>query len=231
MFPKINSAIEEAVLINTAGGIAGGDYLQYDITALPNASITLTTQAAERVYRSLGEAAHVSTNLTVHENATLAWLPQETILFNSSRLHRQMDVHIYGGAELVALEWLVLGRKAHGERVTAGSITDCWRVKKDDRLVWADSFRITDEIIPHLHEDALISNCVALGTLIYSGPDVDARLQAFRDVCTILQCRCAVTAVAGLIIARFAGNDSSDVRCGLRAFLQENFRLPKMWLH
>jgi urease accessory protein len=43
-------------------------------------------------------------------------------------------------------EWLVLGRTPHGENMVGGHITDSWRVKKDDRLIWADSFRITDEI-------------------------------------------------------------------------------------
>lgn len=230
MFPKINNAIDEAVLINTAGGIAGGDCLQYDVTALPDASIAVTTQAAERVYRALDEPARISTILNVHEKAKLAWLPQETIIFNSARIHRQMDVQISGGAELIALEWLVLGRTAHGEQMTGGSITDAWRVKKDDRLVWADSFRITDDVFPHLHEEALISNCIAFGTLIYSGADVDARLETLRGTSRAMQCRFAVTKVAGLLIARFAAMQSSHVRRGLRIFLEEASRVPKMWL-
>jgi urease accessory protein len=230
MFPKINNAIEEAVLINTGGGIAGGDCLQYDVTALPNASITLTTQAAEKVYRALDEPARVSTILNVHENAKLAWLPQETIIFNKARLHRQMDVQLYGSAELIALEWLVLGRAAHGEQVSSGNITDSWRVKKDDRLIWADSFRIADDVYPHVREKALISHCIALGTLIYSGTDVDARLEIFRRISAAMQCRCAVTAVAGLMIARFAAKEALELRNGLRAFLQQSFRVPKMWL-
>lgn len=216
--------------MNTAGGIAGGDRLHYDVTALSEASISVTTQAAEKVYRALDEPSRISTSLNVSENATLAWLPQETIVFNSARLHRQMDVQISGDAELIALEWLVLGRAAYGERMTSGSITDSWRVKKDDRLVWADSLRITDDIIPHLHENALTSNCTALGTLIYFGAGVDARLERFREISTTLQCRCAVTAVAGLLIARFAAKDASDVRYGLRTLLNESFRIPKMWL-
>jgi urease accessory protein len=230
MFPKINHAIEEAVLINTAGGVAGGDRLQYDVTALPNSSIAVTTQAAERIYRALDQPARISAALTVHEDAKLAWLPQETIVFNSARLHRQMDVHVSSGAELIALEWLVLGRAAHGEQMTNGSITDSWRVKKDGRLVWADSFRITDDIFPHLHQKALISNYSTVGTLIYFGPDFEARLETLRDISTSSQCHCAATAVAELIIARFAAKDSLDVRHALRTFLQESSRIPKMWL-
>jgi urease accessory protein len=39
MFPRTaDDALEEAVLVNTAGGIAGGDRLETDVTALGNAS-------------------------------------------------------------------------------------------------------------------------------------------------------------------------------------------------
>src|SRR5215831_4970390 len=49
LFPRIGGgAVEEAVFVNTAGGIAGGDRLESDVTALANASIAVTSQAAEK---------------------------------------------------------------------------------------------------------------------------------------------------------------------------------------
>ncbi len=129
MFPRTgHRAVEEAVLINTAGGIAGGDQLECSVTALPHASIAVTSQAAEKVYRALYEPARVATRLKAQESAKLAWLPQETIVFNRARLHRTTEIELFSGAELLALEWLVLGRTAHGEVVVGGSITDSWRV-------------------------------------------------------------------------------------------------------
>ena len=98
----------------------------------------------------------------------------------------------------------MLGRAAHGEEMVGGHITDSWRVKKDGRLIWADSFRATDETFPHLHRKALLSNCKAVGTLIYFGPDLDARLEFLRDIARSLQCHCAATSVGGLIVVRFA---------------------------
>src|SRR5262249_30208902 len=158
MFPRdIRGAVEEAVLIDTAGGIAGGDRLEISVTALPDASITVTSQAAEKVYRALNEPARVTTKLTALEAARLAWLPQETIVFNGGRLHRRTEIELSSGAELLALEWLVLGRTARGEEMTGGRITDSWRVKKDARLIWADSFRATDDVFAHLRRKALLS--------------------------------------------------------------------------
>jgi urease accessory protein len=238
MFPRAaGGAIEEAVLINTAGGIAGGDRLESGVTALAHASIAVTSQAAEKVYRALNEPARVVTKLKACAAAKLAWLPQETIMFNRGRLSRKTEIELSSGAELLALEWLVLGRAAHGEEMVGGHITDSWRVSKDGRLIWADSFRVTDEMFPHLHRKALLSNCKAVGTLIYFGPHLDTRLEFLRDIAPSLECRCAATSVGGLIIARFAAEVSSDLRLALRSFLQQfsrelgpgPFRVPKMW--
>jgi urease accessory protein len=237
MFPRAGGAVEEAVLINTAGGIAGGDRLESGVTALANASIAVTTQAAEKVYRALNEPARIATRLKACEAAKLAWLPQETIVFNRARLSRETEIELCSGAELLALEWLVLGRAAHGEEMIGGHITDRWLVKKDGRLIWADNFRATDETFPHLHRKALLSNCKAIATLVYFGPHLDKRLAFLRDIAPSLACDCAATSVGGLIIVRFAAKVSSDLRLALRGFLQQfsqelgrgPFRVPKMW--
>jgi urease accessory protein len=238
MFPRIGgAAVKEAVLINTAGGIAGGDRLECSVAALARASLAVTSQAAEKVYRALNEPARIATKLQVREATKLAWLPQETIVFNWARLRRETEIELFSGAELLALEWLVLGRAAHGEEMVGGHITDSWRVKKDGRLIWADTFRVTDETFPHLHRKALLSNRRAVATLIYFGPDLYTRLEFLREIASCLECDCAATSVGGLIIVRFAANVSSNLRLALGSFLQQvgrefgpgPFRVPKMW--
>ena len=238
MFPRnAHSVMEEAVLINTAGGIAGGDRLECSVAALPGASVAVTSQAAEKVYRALNEPAHVTTRLEARESSRLAWLPQETIIFNWARLHRTTEIELFSGTELLALEWLVLGRAAHGEVVVGGSITDSWRVKKDDRLIWADKFRITDEIFAQPNRKALLSDCKAIATLICFGPDPGKRLEFLREILLSLECDCGVTLVGGLVIARFAAKESVELKVALRNLLEQletefgpgPFRVPKMW--
>jgi urease accessory protein len=238
MFPRSgDSPVEEAVLINTAGGIAGGDRLKCGVTALANASIAVTTQAAEKVYRALSEPARISTKLKACDAAKLAWLPQETIVFNWARVIRKTEIDLSSGAELLGLEWLVLGRAAHGEEMVGGHITESWRIKKDGRLIWADSFRVTDKMFPHVHRKALLSNYKAIGTLIYFGPSLDRRLEFLRVIAPSLECHCALTLVGGLIVVRFAANKSSVLKLALLSFLQRlsrelgpgPFRVPKMW--
>jgi urease accessory protein len=238
LFPRTAGPhVEEAVLVNTSGGIAGGDRLESSVTAMGNASIALTTQAAEKVYRAIHESAHITTTLKARDAAKLAWLPQETIIFNRARICRRTQIEVSSGAQLLALEWLVLGRTAHGEKISAGDVIDSWRVRKDGRLVWADSFRATDDIFSHLSRKALLSDCIAFATLLYFGPDLEVRLQLIRDLASPLECQCAATLVGGLMVVRFAAKASCDLRAALRNVLQRfgnqlapgPFRLPKMW--
>jgi urease accessory protein len=236
--PRVEDvALKEVVLVNTAGGIAGGDQLEFSVTALPSASIAVSSQAAEKVYRALSEPARINTQLRACAAAKLAWLPQETIVFNRARLIRKTEIEISPGAEVLALEWLVIGRAAHGEVITGGHITDSWRVRKDGRLIWADCFRVSDDIFPHLHRKALLADHRAIATLIYFGPDLDTRLQSFRDIAPSLECQCAATLVGGLMIVRFSAKVASELRLALHSFLNQlirelgpgPFRVPKMW--
>jgi urease accessory protein len=238
MFPRTGSRpVEEAVIVNTGGGVAGGDRLECSVAALTGASIAVTSQAAEKVYRALDEPAHVVTRLKAQGSAKLAWLPQETIVFNQARLYRTTEIELFSGTELLALEWLVLGRAAHGEVVVGGNIIDSWRVKRDGRLIWADSLRIADEVFPHLNRKALLANGKALATLIYFGPYLEKRLDFLREIIPSLGCNCAATLVSGLIVVRFAAEESSDLKLALRSFLEQfgpefgcgPFRVPKMW--
>jgi urease accessory protein len=238
MFPGFRGVpVEEAVLVNTAGGIAGGDRLESAVTVLADASVTVTSQAAERVYRALNEPALIDTRLKMCGTAKLAWLPQETIVFNGGRMRRNTEIQISAGAELLALEWLVLGRAAHGEELVGGQITDGWQVRLDGRLIWADRFRVTDDVFPRLRSRALLADFKAIGTLIYFGPDAEARVQFLRDLAPQLPCHCVTTAVSGLVITRLAAHAAAELKAGLREiFLQFDrtrvlnpFRMPKMW--
>ena len=165
MFPNIRwSPVEEAVLVNTAGGIAGGDRARICCDGASQCfhrgDVTSGRKGLSGVERA---RAHHHKAESVSRSRRLAWLPQETIVFNWGPLNRETEIELSSGAELLALEWLVLGRAAHGEEMVGGHISDSWRVKKDGRLIWADSFRVTDETFPHLRRKALLANCKAVG--------------------------------------------------------------------
>lgn len=139
--PKTYGEALEAVLINTSGGITGGDTLDWTLTAGADTQAIVTTQACERIYKSTGDAGRQSTTVKVETGATLFWLPQETILFDGGRLSRELQVDLAGDARFVALESLVFGREAMGETVATGFFHDRWRIRRGGELVHADDLR------------------------------------------------------------------------------------------
>ncbi len=145
-FPNSEHAALEAVLVNTAGGIAGGDRFAVALEVGPGADLIAGTAAAEKIYRSESAAAEVALTLNVGEGARLAWLPQETILFDRARLVRRIDIDLADGASLVLAEALVFGRAAMGEAVEQGTLIDRWRLRRGGKLVFAETTRLDGAI-------------------------------------------------------------------------------------
>jgi urease accessory protein len=137
--PNTHSGTLEAVFINTAGGLTGGDRMQWSAELAPGGRLVLTTQACERIYRSIGGPAFVETRLSVGAGAHLDWLPQETILFASSQLDRRIEINLGEASSLTAIEAVLLGRDAMGEAALDARLRDNWRVRRNGRLIHAET--------------------------------------------------------------------------------------------
>lgn len=238
LLPRIDGQdCREVVFLNTAGGVAGGDRLHYEIAASGAASIAVTTQSAERVYRAIGESGRVTTRIHAQDGATLEWLPQETIVFEGGRVERGTEVHAASTAKVLALDWLVLGRAASGETMQSGFIRDGWRVFRDGRLIWADVFRLDGDIAGLTRRPPLLAGCTALATILYAAEDAEAHLDRARELLAASAVRSGASIVNGLLICRLASDMAATLRRAVAAFLME-FRaglggfhpaLPKVW--
>ncbi|WP_158553235.1 MULTISPECIES: urease accessory protein UreD [Mesorhizobium] len=225
----VSQASQEAILINTAGGLTGGDRIETEILAVNGSDAIVTTQACERIYRSTGDMATVATRLTVEENARLAWLPQETILFNEGRLARTLDVQLHANAELLAVEAVLFGRKAMNEAVRCGSFHDRWRIRRDGKLVFADDVRLEGNIAEKLARPCFFGNQMAMATLLLIGDDTEQLLQPVREAIDDLG---GATAFEGKLVARMTAPDSLVLRRHLEpalAILMRGRTLPKVW--
>ncbi len=238
LFPVVDGEVcREAVFLNTAGGVAGGDHLRYEARAESGASLVVTTQAAERVYRAIDAPGRVETRIEARSSAALEWLPQETILFDGGRLSRATEIHVDAGSTVLAMDWLILGRAASGERVGQGEVRDNWRVYRDGRLVWADAFRLGGDIAALAAKKPLLAGCTAIATILYAAADAPARLDHAREALSGAACHAGATVVNGLLVARLAAADAGDLRAAVtdclrafRAHLQGRpVSLPKVW--
>jgi urease accessory protein len=226
-----------AVLLTTSGGLAGGDRLAIAAQAGAGAMATVTSQAAEKIYRSLGSTASVTVELTVGEGAWLEYLPQETILFEGARLERRTSASVATGGRLLACETVVFGRGARGESFARGLLHDAWRITSGDRLAWADALRLDGDIAARLAAPAGFGGAGALATALYVGDDAAALLDGARSLTEDGDCRAGATLVNGILIARFLAARPDIVRravmryvAGLRhAAVGLPLTVPRVW--
>lgn len=231
----------QAVMLTTSGGLTGGDRVAVRIASGPGTRALVTTQAAERIYRSRGDDTLFSVDLALGAGAWLEWLPQETILFEGARLRRETRIELDADARLIAAEIVVFGRAARGERITAGRFLDRWRISREGRLVWADALTHTGVPEAALAHPAGFGGAVAAATLVVAGPGAAQQLEPARAVLASANrlggSRAAATVVNDLLIARFLGNGAQELRsdlaqlwCTLRQ-LMGNLppRLPRTW--
>lgn len=214
----------EAIIINTSGGLAGGDCLDINVQAAND--LCLTTQAAEKVYRSLSSETHVSARLSGQGEAQLLWLPQETILFDGARLERSLDVDLQENAGLLAVESVVLGRKAMGESLTDFSFHDRWRIRRGGRLIYADDLRFEPARVLGA---AALNGAGAFATLVFVGVAAERFIEPLRE---IIADRGGVSAWDGKLVARLTGVDGFELRKTLipaLMLLAAPKELPKVW--
>jgi urease accessory protein len=202
----------QAVLINTAGGIVGGDRLSTEIEAGPGTVATVTTQAAEKVYRALDAPARLVTRIEVATGAWFEWLPQETILFDGAKLDRRLDFVLAPDASLLAAETVLFGRAAHGERMRLGQLLDFWAVRRNGRLVWADRLRLDGDIRAALDRPFGFAGAVGMTTLLHAGPAAASFLPRAREIAAAQSAAGAASLVNGILLIRFLDRDGARLR-------------------
>jgi urease accessory protein len=221
----------EGVLINTGGGMTGGDRMRVDVALREATSAILTTQAAEKVYRSDGPETGIAAALVLERESRLAWLPQEQILFDGARLARTLDVAMAPDAALTLVESVVFGRLAMGEAVMEGVFRDRWRVRRNGRLVLAEDVHLGGRIAATLKRPATADGARALATFLHVAPDAEGRLEPARAALAGAASECGVTAFDGMLLARFLAADPQALRADLARFI-EAFRgepMPRSW--
>lgn len=182
-FPRpLGNEAPQAILINTAGGLTGGDRFGTEVDLAESTQACITTQACERVYRSTGADAVVTNRLRLAVGARLAWLPQETILFDGGRLSRTLDADLAGDAELVAVEAVLFGRQAMGETLHSGHLHDRWRIRREGRLIFADDLRVDGDIAARLAPQPAMAGCRAMATVLFTGPTPERFLDQARSI-------------------------------------------------
>jgi len=231
-FPSPEAEGLSAVFVNTAGGVAGGDRFDIDIAAGEGARLTLTTAAAEKIYRAESTPAQLNISLKAAAGSHLGWLPQETILFDRARVLRQIDIDLADSASLLLCEIVVFGRAAMGERMLQGEFVDRWRIRRGGRLVFAETIRLDGDIGAKLAHAAIARGGVAIGTALIV-PGDEALVERIRTLSESFGGEVGISAWNGFAMARFCAQDAARLRADMMAVLgrASGSALPRLWLN
>jgi urease accessory protein len=229
-FPNTDPGECEAILVNTAGGIAGGDRFALDVELREGARLTVSGAAAEKIYRTHGPDAEIAVRLDVNKGAALRWLPQETILYDGARMSRSIEVDLNDHASIVLAEAIVFGRSAMGEAVREGKLFDRWRVRRGGRLLFAETVTLDGAIAQKLSEKAAAAGAVAIATLLVI-PGDDTLAACVRDLESGFAGEVGVSAWNGIAVVRFCARDGAALRRDLVAVLAALHlgTLPRLW--
>ncbi|MGB9370091.1 MAG: urease accessory protein UreD [Xanthobacteraceae bacterium] len=219
----------EVVIINTAGGIAGGDGFDLEIAAGQGTRLVVTTAAAEKVYRTLGPDSVIDVKLVVAAGATLAWLPQEAILFDRARLTRSIEVDLAPDARLLLAEAIVFGRSGMGEAVEEGALFDRWRVRQGGKLIYAEGVRLDGTIARRLAETAVAKGGIAIATVLIV-PGNDDTVQAVRASQDQFIGEVGASTWNGIAVVRLCAADGAALRHDvIRVMTAVRGELPRIW--
>ena len=230
-FPRPIGHGLEAVIVNSGGGVAGGDRVKLSASVDAGAHLTVSTATAERIYRSLGPSTTIDVQLEARAGATLCWLPQPTILFSGARLDRRFDVDLAADARMILAETFVFGRIASGEIMGDGLVSDRWRVRRDGRLAFAETTRLDGDLSALLSRSAVAGGARATALMIVVAPDAEDLRDRVREV--IAGCRAdhGVSAWNGLLVVRALASGLDAVHDVMRRAVEAAMggSAPRAW--
>jgi urease accessory protein len=212
----VHGADPEVVFLNTAGGVTGGDEMAFRLDVGVGARAVATTQTAERAYASTGADAALDIGLTVGAAGSLDWLPQETILFDRSRLRRRTTIALHGDARCLLAETVVLGRAAMGERIGHLDFSDLRQVTRDGVPVLIEPLRLGADALARRGNAAILGPATAFATVALVAPGAEDALGPVR------------AALAGLDAGVEAAASGWDGKCILRAVARDAFALRRL---
>ena len=221
----------EAILLNTAGGVTGGDRFSATVNVGADAHMTVSTQAAEKAYRSPGGVGEIDNHLTVEAGGRLDWIPQETILFEGSALRRRLMADLAPDAVLLAAETVVLGRTAMGEELRDIHFMDQWQIRRGGRLVFADGSRILGDSVGIMGGGATGNRARAFATIVLVEPGVQSRLEPVRALLADQPVEAGTSVWNDMLVARMVSADSQELRLSLMMLIKalRGVDMPRVW--
>jgi urease accessory protein len=140
--PRIGHRAAWFVTATLGGGLVGGDDIRLAIDVEAGARVLLTTQASTKVYRSAFPARQ-QLDAHVADAALLAVMPDPIVGFAGSSFEQRQRYDLEGSASLLAVDWVVSGRHAAGERWDFDRYASRFQVDRSGTPLFYDHLRLS----------------------------------------------------------------------------------------
>lgn len=205
-------------LIHPPGGVVAGDHLRVGLHAREGSRSLMTTPAATKFYRSLGETCVLQNRIVVEPGAILEWLPQESIAFGGSESRIETTVTLEGDALFSYWELTCLGRPASEDAFSAGCLLQKTEIQRDGIPLFVDrlELRAGSELLSTAWG---LAGLTVVGTFVFCGGTdevLDAARAALEPSVQAGLGRLAATRLAGAVVVRFLGRRVADAHIAFR---------------
>lgn len=202
-------------MLNSGGGIGGGDRLLTTIDIGAGASAVLATASATKAYRTVGDPAQQKTIVTLNAGATLEYLPDHLIPHPGAVVHQSLCIGLAPRSRAIVYDAIAAGRIGRGERWAFRELTSELTIRRDLHPVYINRSRITPATQP-LSQIGWMEEFNYLATIVVvseAGPvwapilsQIDAMLNTGPGI------RAGVSEIAaGGWVARFMTRSASDL--------------------
>ena len=139
-------------ILHTAGGLVGGDLLEFEANIGINSKVLLTTSSAQKVYGSVGRSkinpkgsfSSQTTKINILENSHLEYLPQETIVFANGLYSQEFKIKISDKSSFLFTDLTRLGRSSADESIENGIFRSKLEIMRNSKL--CDDWEFVDQI-------------------------------------------------------------------------------------
>lgn len=135
-------------LVNPSGGLVGGDHVSVEAQLHAGTHVLMTSPSANRIYRSLSEAAVQEVGISVGPEARLEWVPELTIPFAGSRFRQSIHVDLAAGATAVLWDAMASGRVAMRERWAFATVENEIRIRTASGVSVVERYRVVPGRLP-----------------------------------------------------------------------------------
>jgi urease accessory protein len=210
LYPE-GGSVCHAIVVHPPGGVVGGDELTIDVRAGEHANALLATPGAAKWYKANGRISRQQVRIDAGSQASIEWLPQETIFFDGAHVQLDHAVTLAADASYIGCEILCFGRTASGESFASGRIEQRTSIRRGGKLLWYEQGNLAAGSAAMTSPLGLAGKTVC-ATLIAVGNVVPAAvIGALRDGGNGVAAY-GVTQMKSVVVVRHLGDSSEAAR-------------------